>query len=83
MITSLIQPQIKIKEEEKTEFVVSWEDSIARETNLPSLGSMAPIVSWVTGTGDSNICWPLKELKKGDEAADLLESNREIHTVSE
>lgn len=51
--------------------------------DLPSLGSIAATVSGLTGIGESYICWLRKEWNKGEEAADLLGSNKEMPTESE
>lgn len=51
--------------------------------HLPSLGSIAPMVSGLTGIGGSYMFWLRNEWKNGDGIADLLGSNKEIHTESE
>lgn len=50
--------------------------------NSPSLGSIAPTVSWLICTFDSYKFWPRKAWNRSEDG-DLLGSNKDIHTVNE
>lgn len=73
----------KANPREKTITSMWWDKSMRTYIPfLPSLGSIAPTVSGLTGTCDSYMCWLRMDWMKGEETV-LFGSNKEIHTDKE